>query len=306
MKKMKALVLGVCLSTILLSCSKENAKDPATSGSPAASLPTSQSDPALVRSNSVQLGEKVFVTYSGGQYISSFQGGITFGATLPHPTDDPSGIYDGYPIPTIDYVNWTINPAPCPTTVNGQFFTILEPTFPSSVISNTEQTLQAYDSYFDQIKAIHNTTTYVVNGVTFPADNTWKSNQVAALQYPQVTATVTGGGGIKTVTGQLIRDHLSPTKMSVISEKYVPSSSTSSTKVVGVAFHGAYRVTCYAPSGSSSGPVTSVLVTSSGVTQTVASFSINYTNPSLGVYQTIGSITLQNGTVIVINDTMES
>jgi hypothetical protein len=238
----------------------------------------------------------VFVEYVGGQYISSYEGGITFGPTLPHPIDDPTGIYDGYPISTITYVNWTLNPsAPVPYAINEAYFSMLQPTFPSSGITGEAATIQAIQDYQTALNSISQNATLT---------HEEKVQQANALASPQITAVATGGGGVKRVSGLLVRDHLSPTQMSVVNERYVRPTITSPGKLVGVAFKSGYRIEMYAPTASTSGPVTSVKVTYSNVVQTVASFNVSYSG-TFESYHTIGSVTLSSGQVFAIDNYLE-
>lgn len=169
------------------------------------------------RSNSLQDQTKVFVSISNGNYISSYGGGITFGTNLPHPTSlDPNGYQDGQPIPTIDFVNWTLNSAPITYVINGAYFNLLEPTFPTSGLQVSASSLKALRDYDEACRKISSDTT-----------KTYEQKRVALAELPNPTIFSTYGtsGDFKVVSGLLITDHLSTTKMSVVSEKYIPTST---------------------------------------------------------------------------------
>jgi hypothetical protein len=251
--------------------------------------------PEEVTTFNVEDPSKVFVEYVGGQYISSYEGGLTFGPTLPHPIDDPTGIYDGYPIPTITYVNWTLNPAPVSYAIDGAYFSMLQPTFPTSGITGAEATISSIHNY--QV-ALYN----ILQNATLTQEQ--KKQQANALPLPQITAVASGGGEVRRVSGLLVRDHLSPTRMSVVNEKYTPPAITSPGKSVGVVSKNGYQVRMYAPVESTSGPVTTVTVTYAGAAQTVASFDVNYSG-TWESYHTIGSVTLSNGVVLLIDNYLE-
>ncbi|MDF2191708.1 hypothetical protein [Paraflavitalea sp. CAU 1676] len=244
---------------------------------------------------SVQDPSKVFVEYVNGQYVTSYQGGLTFGPTLPHPIDDPTGVYDGYQIPTIEFLNWTLNAAALPYTLDGAYFSMLQPTFPSSGITGEAATISSIETYHSALYDIWQNATLT---------HTQKVQQANAVATPTITAVASGGGEVKRVSGLLIRDHESPTKMSVVNEKYMVPTVTGTDKIVGVVNTGGYRIDMFAPSSSTAGPVTRVTVEYLTSPRTVASYNITYSG-TWESYHTVGTLTLSNGTVFNINHYLE-
>jgi hypothetical protein len=199
----RILVIAMIVAFGIISCSKERTSD--TKQTPPTGI---GNEIGTVAQSAPDNSSKQWVTVSSsgsfaGQYISSYGGGITFGTNLPHPIDsDPNGYYDGQPIPTIEYVNWTLNNAPIEYVVNGAYFLLIEPTFSSDDIAmrkRVDDYKKDVDKYF--------------------ADTT------GTVPYPVPIGTSTGsGGGVKELRGMLIRDHTSPTLMAVCSDKYKPGA----------------------------------------------------------------------------------
>ena len=84
--------LSIISAFLLVSCSKTETQEPT-----AQSLDRLNVDAATMAAAASSPSNKYFVEYADGKYISTYGGGITFGTSLPHPIDDPTGIYDGYP-----------------------------------------------------------------------------------------------------------------------------------------------------------------------------------------------------------------
>lgn len=210
---------------------------------------------------------------SNNEYVSSYGGGITFGTSLPHPiTSDPNGMHDGEAIPTIDFVNWTLNSAPVPYTINGAYFVVLEPYFPAAVTSAQVQ------QYFVSLR------------------NYW-SDTTGTVARPTPLGSTSGSGGVKEVKGILVRDHSSPTLMSVC-----PDTWKGNMLEVGTLYSGSYVITVYGPTYIN-GTANKVKVTQNGTLVSVTSFSINYYGSESGNYlHMTGSILLTNGTTISIDN----
>ena len=274
-------------SLLAISCKKEvTAEKPLQEGN------TIKTPDAVINQLPGIENSKRHVLFSGGEYISTYGDGITFGTSLPHPTDDPTGVYDGYPIPTIGSVNWIGGSWVCPGTWSEGYFSILVPTFPASGVISAEANIDAFHDFQHEIFKIN----------TDPNLNILqKELKIEALPEPERIVKVEQGDMIR-VAGLLIRDHTSPTGMSVIDEKYITPPVEGSLKTVGFAIKGVYRCTMKAPTSSTSGPVTSVKVTNGGVTVPLERYSLTYSgNIDIG-FHTIGTITLASGLVLNIDD----
>ena len=279
MKTHQSLIWLTCLNVIFLfSCSKETVQKSAegVEAKPATKSSTLKQRPIG--------GATTFVTFEGGNYISSLGDGITFGNTLPHPINDPTGIYDGYPIPTIVYVNWTLNAAPVPYQINGAYFSIIEPTFPTSGITGEAATLASISAYQTQVNKIN----------TDPTKPLLADRQAAitALAPPVITAVASGGGGVKIVSGLLIQDHNSPTRMSIVNQKYVTPEMAGPKLFVGYTSISPYKFYFYAPVGSTGGAVTSITVTQNGAAILPSAHNLTYSGNENDGFHTIGTVTM--------------
>lgn len=268
MKKLSILISLFCIILIISSCKKVVNEQP------------------TITSNGISLSSKVWVTYSSGKYISTYGvGGVNFGNSLPHPTDaDPTGIHDGEPILNITSVDSQTFPG-SPGTINGAYFSFIIPTMPGSMILNANPTLQSLSDYQAQIYSI--TIVHLSpeqQALLGKTEAQWKNEQISQIPPPTITATTSTGGSVIVVRGLLIRDHTSPTGMSIISDQYVPPVVTNRYQVGKATNLNAnkYTVLMWSSTQNLSGTVSSVSVAKGTTGVPVSSFNITYTND--GVY----------------------
>lgn len=287
MTKSSLLLISTCL---LFSCSKD------------ADFKDSRAVSATEVSQIVD-GSSVWVTLtSNGEYISSYGNGITFSTVLPHPIGDADGVNDGTPISSIEYVNWTLNTAPVTAVISGPYFTLFEPTFPTTAIQITNNYLKARDTYQKQILQIN--TTILNPNTGDPYTQQEKKDMIAAIPVPSISGNVSPSSDyVKIVSGLLIQDHTSPTRMSVVDQKFVAPVPV---KLVGACrIQTLYNLTMYAPQSTTGGAVTKVIAkNTAGTIINVQSFNIQYTSNADGTYHTQGTVTI-NSIVYNINSTLD-
>ncbi len=223
----------------------------------------------------------VWVTLgSDGNYTASYEVGIFFGSYLPHPTgSDPYGIYDGEPIPIPGAVGWLSSPGASWNTVDGPYFDLFLPTISGSP---TEAAMLAYS---DSVNAYFADTTGTV------AD-------------PIPLGTTTGASnGVVEARGMLVRDHTSPTLMSVCNDtyKYTPPGY-----LLGAIFSKSpYTIYIYGPT-LTSGTVSKIVLLNSGSVIATSAYSLTYAINSDGSsYHIVGTITITSGNVLTINDDIQ-
>jgi len=259
----------IAMVFITIACSKESVNKPDLSLqniAATASVPVS----------------KTPVTFDSGNgvYISAYGGGISFGNSQPHPTTpDPSGIYDGQPI-SVNYVGWQSSSSGSPySTINGGYFSILESTSPGAV------TVDQLSKYFKSLQ----------NYYKYPD----------SIAYPAPLGSTTGAGGVKEVRGILVRDHTSPTFMSVMPDTYVyvdPNTPGKGDSYYGDLVRDGYIISFYGPT-SISGTVSKVIIKYNGADVVPTSFSLTYLiNRTTGGWTIKGNIKMPDGTVILVND----
>jgi len=302
MKKIAAFFSGIAVLAVS-SCTKAPLNEHASQTTPGQFVAQHQKNQIVPSGNGLNEPSLVQVTVGGsgtysGQFISSYSaGGVTFGATLPHPIDDPAGIYDGYPIlGGIGYVNYMVSSSPCNTIINGAYFTIFEPTLPTTGLTVAESTVNSIAAYDNALNAIFQ------EPYSATVTQATKNAQVANVPSPSINVTVDGPGTYIVVRGLLIRDHTSPTMMSIVTDKFVTPPVTSPAEMIGQQIVNGYTCSMYAPFNSpSSGPIASVSVKYSGNPVSVMGFSLSYTGDDNFGYHTVGTITITGGTVLNID-----
>lgn len=275
MKKIRPVLSGFAIiaATVVSSCSKNLKDGTFAAGTTASSVP--KVTPLSVPNDKINI-----TMQSDGNYISGYGGGIRFGTNLPHPTTpDPSGAHDGEAGAEIQYVNWSLNPDDVYSTYSGGYFDILEPTFPGAV------TIDQVHTYFNKL-AVY----YAGTG-----------------DRPAPIGSTTGSGGIKEVSGLIIRDHTSPTLMSIVADSYKPVVSTGAANVlIGDTFRGSYDFDFYVRTLYAGNTVdrVQVLLNNADVTSTtLKSYALTQTvSADHSHFHVVGSITLKNGTVYSIDD----
>lgn len=213
-----------------------------------------------------------YVTYSSGIYTTSFGlygGGVNFGPNLPHPTtSDPSGIHDGEQIPTIESVSFNTTPT-LQTSVNGAYFSAITPLF------GTPPTDEQIRVYFRDLNI------YWLD----PASN----------PRPTLLGNPQGSNGVKEIRGLLVRDHNSPTQMSVVDDTYIPQSASTTTFIgLGNTNKSGYMIVFWGPTATS-GTVNKITV--NGSMSSVSTYSLTYVKIA-GGYSINGNIKLVNGTIL--------
>lgn len=142
-----------------------------------------------------QYSPQYVILAQNGEYTSSYGAGITFSATFPHPIIvDLSGATDGEPV--VGYQNVAYQNVPTlSSTIDGARFAIVQPTFPNAVtMTQVGEYLTALNAYWD--------------------------DKTGTVPMPPPLASSYGSGGVIEVRGMVVRDHNSPTNVSVVSDTY--------------------------------------------------------------------------------------
>lgn len=270
MKRINALpaLLFFCACIAFASCKK----DIASSDKPKTS--TSLSAQPDVESVLGTGGAQV-IHNSNGTYTASFGGGITFGSTFIRPTDpDPTGIHDGEAIASISYVNDLTQDGMEAT--NGPFFDILVPT--ALGWGTMLDTAAAYQSH-------------ILDYFISTADPI-----APPYVYPKPTLGALGAKVQVEITGVLVRDHTSPTGVTVMPATYTP---TINHLLIVSTLKNGYTVQIYGPATTDNGrsyKANRVIVKNSSGTQLVVTgINISY------VYNAVTQTYLVNGNVVFSN-----
>jgi len=214
-----------------------------------------------------------YVTNDRGRYshyVSTFGVGLDFGDYLPHPTtSDPTGIHDGEPIDIASIQpNW---PAyGYESSFSGEYFTLIR--------NNTYTTSDNISIISDWVSTVTSDFSLFVDGSTSWTTSDQTDLNADVTEYP---AAVQDDGHC---VGRLVRDHNSPTFMSVTGD-LTPYVAPSNQYNLGAAtISGYYFVFYVAVLNQSSGSVSGIDCWSSQsrITKYVVNSytSINYTtNP---------------------------
>jgi hypothetical protein len=219
------------------------------------------------------------------EYVCSYGTGITFGANFPHPiTVDATGLTDGEPAGGFDFVGFREVPTLYFTIANNKF-DLVQPAFPGGPSAN-----DIY-AYFYGLRLY------------------WLGSGANA-ERPNPLGNATGGGSTIEIRGQVVRDHTSPTNVSVISDDYVYTPPVnnpnpgSSTFPLGELHKNGYTFSLFGPSGSpTSGTVVSVTAkNANGATVSAIPLNVHYTMNYAGdQYHLTGSIKVY-GAIIPVDD----
>jgi len=234
------------------------------------------------------------VITSAGQYLSPYGGGITFGTSfIRNITVDPSGNTDGEPSGGFTFVNPQVGSVVA-YTIDNNYFGILVPG--GSTVNPDQGEAEAWlEEYIDGV---------IAGG--------------GRMASGARTQNVPGGGGetppngMILISGQVVRDHNSPTNAAVTSVDYVyspgnpPSDNGGSIGQCTVALCGMRKSNkdfrFYVTLTETSGTICKVTAANLGTTYTVSSYSLSYTS-NFSTATVVGSVVI-GGVTYTFNDTM--
>jgi hypothetical protein len=278
--------LLLCLFLIITSCNEEVDVSKLSD-------PNSKTETVIKGENAVNArlapAGMTWITFdaSRGEYVSSYGTGITFGANFPHPiTVDATGLTDGEPAGGFDFVGFRDVPT-LYSTIQGNKFAMVQPAFPSGPSA-------------DQIYAYFNALRF------YWAYGYWSGNY-----HPDPLGSATGGGGTIEIRGQVVRDHTSPTNVSITSDEYVytpPPTNTpgqTGTFPLGTLVKNGYTIKFFGPLGyPQSGTVSKIEVKdANGAPVSAVPMGINYImNYEGDQYHLTGKIKLPGAVFLQLDD----